>query len=243
MKKSIFIILILVSLMSACQKKQPSFTLTANNLPAEFNNQYAYISDYENVIDSALIINGSVTLTSDSLFTDRRAMFSVAEEIYAPFVVEAGNYKLISVVYENVEYTYAVVPEVDNPSSFNAKLNDFYQTRRKISEPFEKEYQALYHIVNEGAPIPEDSAQLLEDQMLDINLRHKLEMNSITQKLYDANKNNALGLTAFGFLTFESDSDYIKAYESASDLIKSDNVFTEMYKASKEIIESQSTAE
>ena len=87
-----------------------------------------------------------------------------------------------------------------------------------------------YHEGAEAADKLQAEIQELEKEYTDAN-------NKLARKYYESNKDNVIGALAFSQLQFDSDEDFISAYEGASSVVKEDKNLKNQYDSMKLALE------
>ncbi len=242
MKKVLILAAAATMVFSACNSKKETFVLTATELPAELNNTYAYVVEQRENVDSVLITDGAFTLNVSNLTPDKVSYISLGNdgEIgYFPFIKEAGEYKVVSTTGEDGRTTFSVVPTAENPKSLNGKYSTFIQALSEIATPIQTAYQQKYKLLTSNPNLSSDSVALLQNEMDALATQLNQEKNVLAQKVYDDNKDNIVGLTAFSYMAYDKEEDFVTAYEGASDFVKADERLTKRYESIKTAMNTQ----
>lgn len=242
MKKVLILAAAATMVFSACNSKKETFVLTATELPAELNNTYAYVVEQRENVDSVLITDGAFTLNVSNLTPDKVSYISLGNdgEIgYFPFIKEAGEYKVVSTTGEDGRTTFSVVPTAENPKSLNGKYSTFIQALSEIATPIQTAYQQKYKLLTSNPNLSSDSVALLQNEMDVLATQLNQEKNVLAQKVYDDNKDNIVGLTAFSYMAYDKEEDFVTAYEGASDFVKADERLTKRYESIKTAMNTQ----
>lgn len=242
MKKVLILAAAATMVFSACNSKKETFVLTATELPAELNNTYAYVVEQRENVDSVLITDGAFTLNVSNLTPDKVSYISLGNdgEIgYFPFIKEAGEYKVVSTSGEDGRTTFSVVPTAENPKSLNGKYSTFIQALSEIATPIQTAYQQKYKLLTSNPNLSSDSVALLQNEMDALATQLNQEKNVLAQKVYDDNKDNIVGLTAFSYMAYDKEEDFVTAYEGASDFVKADERLTKRYESIKTAMNTQ----
>ncbi len=197
-------------LVAGCQSS-PKFSLKGSNLPEELEGKYVYLILDEDNKDSVQVSNGSFAYTSDQIDTTHLwYLVSKDAQIQAPIVRESGDFTLTR--GEDGKYTITAADE-----TYRAKDQE---------------------LAKEG--IDAEAADKLRAEMQELDKKYYEANNGLARKYYEANKDNVIGALAFSQLQFESDDDFIAAYEGASDVVKEDKNLKNHYDT---IIVARETAE
>lgn len=242
MKKVLILAAAATMVFSACNSKKETFVLTATEFPAELNNTYAYVVEQRENVDSVLITDGAFTLNVSNLTPDKVSYISLGNdgEIgYFPFIKEAGEYKVVSTTGEDGRTTFSVVPTAENPKSLNGKYSTFIQALSEIATPIQTAYQQKYKLLTSNPNLSSDSVALLQNEMDALATQLNQEKNVLAQKVYDDNKDNIVGLTAFSYMAYDKEEDFVTAYEGASDFVKADERLTKRYESIKTAMNTQ----
>lgn len=239
MKKVFFLAAATAMMVTACQTKDTSFVLTASELPAELNNTYAYVVENRESVDSVLITNGAFEMTIDSLTPDMISYISMGETAYFSFIKEAGKFKVMATEDGLGNKNYSVVSAKGDESSLNNKLSALIKSLNDASAPIMSEYQKKYEMLANGENLPEDSIAMIQNEMEELSTQMEKETNTIAAKCYKENKDNVVGVTAFSYMSYEDDADFVKAYEGASEAVKADKRLKNRYENIKMAMSTQ----
>ena len=221
-------------LVAGCQSS-PKFSLKGSNLPEEMEGKYLYLIQDEDNKDSVLVTNGSFAFTSDS--TDVTKIWYVVSkdaQIQTPVIRESGDFTLTR--GEDGKYT---ITAADEANSLNAVYKTFSKEMDETLAPITQAYRAKDQELSKE-DIGEEAAEKLRAEMKQIDKEYYEANNGLARKYYEANKDNVIGALAFSQLQFESDDDFIAAYEGASDVVKEDKNLKNHYDT---IIVARETAE
>ena len=221
-------------LVAGCQSS-PKFSLKGSNLPEEMEGKYLYLIQDEDNKDSVLVSNGSFAFTSDSTdVTKIWYLVSKDAQIQTPVIRESGDFTLTR--GEDGKYT---ITAADEANSLNAVYKTFSKEMDETLAPITQAYRAKdQELAKED--IGEEAAEKLRAEMKQIDREYYEANNGLARKYYEANKDNVIGALAFSQLQFESDDDFIAAYEGASDVVKADKNLKNHYDT---IIVARETAE
>ena len=221
-------------LVAGCQSS-PKFSLKGSNLPEELEGKYVYLILDEDNKDSVQVSNGSFAYTSDQIDTTHLwYLVSKDAQIQAPIVRESGDFTLTR--GEDGKYTIAAA---DETNSLNAVYKNFTKEMDETLAPITQAYRAKdQELAKEG--IDAEAADKLRAEMQELDKKYYEANNGLARKYYEANKDNVIGALAFSQLQFESDDDFIAAYEEASDVVKEDKNLKNHYDT---IIVARETAE
>lgn len=221
-------------LVAGCQSS-PKFSLKGSNLPEELEGKYVYLILDEDNKDSVQVSNGSFAYTSDQIDTTHLwYLVSKDAQIQAPIVRESGDFTLTR--GEDGKYT---ITAADETNSLNAVYKNFTKEMDETLAPITQAYRAKdQELAKEG--IDAEAADKLRAEMQELDKKYYEANNGLARKYYEANKDNVIGALAFSQLQFESDDDFIAAYEEASDVVKEDKNLKNHYDT---IIVARETAE
>lgn len=221
-------------LVAGCQSS-PKFSLKGSNLPGELEGKYVYLILDEDNKDSVQVSNGSFAYTSDQIDTTHLwYLVSKDAQIQAPIVRESGDFTLTR--GEDGKYT---ITAADETNSLNSVYKNFTKEMDETLAPITQAYRAKdQELAKEG--IDAEAADKLRAEMQELDKKYYEANNGLARKYYEANKDNVIGALAFSQLQFESDDDFIAAYEEASDVVKEDKNLKNHYDT---IIVARETAE
>lgn len=206
---------------AACQTQPQGFELSSTVMPAELNGKYVYVGmrGAEDKLDSVLIENGSFKYTSDV-------------DTVNVFYIRFGGYALP--LFKDQTKAVLVEDSTDiNGSGFTVKGSRLYD---RFSEMNNEIADAIAPLREEAQALYQDTEKTMEEKQAAIENYMKQmaeKQNTVAQKYLETEKNNVLGVIAFSNLAFEEDSQYVTAYEGASDVIKNNAKLKERYESLK----------
>ena len=208
--------------------KATAFTLTGEALPAELDSTYAYIYEpgSREAIDSVQIAGGTFTYTVDPADSTVYRLIKVGKKT-VQFIPEAGAAKIVA-DEENNGYKLVALDSL----GLNAKMLAYNAETDAALTPIQQEYRQKYTAYDEKekAGFANDEERLaLEAELDSIGASYSALNNEISTRTYEANAANALGAIAFSGLSFESDSDFVAKYDTASDIVKNNSQLKKRY--------------
>ena len=221
-------------LVAGCQSS-PKFSLKGSNLPEEMEGKYLYLILDEDNKDSVLVSNGSFAFTSDSTdVTKIWHLVSKDAQIQTPIIREAGDFTLTR--GEDGKYT---ITAADEANSLNTVYRNFSKEMDETLAPITQAYRAKDQELSKE-DIGAEAADKLQAEIQELEKEYTETNNKLARKYYEDNKDNVIGALAFSQIQFESDDDFIAAYEGASDVVKEDKNLKNHYDT---IIVARETAE
>lgn len=223
MKKILLVASILALALAGCKGGKEEFKLTATNLPAELEGQYAYIyNDAKEVVDSVLVTEGAITYTSEIAPNEVYVLNIAGQPI--TFVKEQGEFKFDMVAEEEGAAPVLKCISAPETSLFKSveKMNEEFDTALK---PITTRFQAIVDSIKANEALKDS----LMPQIEAIQNEYVTASNEIAKRYFEANKDNFIGLQAFRQLQFENDAEMVAAYEGAGDIIKNNAAVKAQY--------------
>lgn len=223
MKKIVLFASILAIALAGCKGSKEEFKLTATNLPAELEGQYAYIyDDAREVVDSVMITNGTVTYT-DEVALDKAYTMTIGGQPIT-FVKENGEFKFDMVAGE--EGGTPTLKCVSSPeNSLYDKVIAMQDELTESLDPIYNRYQAAVSEIKENPELENEKIAEIEA----IQNEYVTKANEIAKRYFEENKDNFVGLQAFRQIQFEDNAEMMAAYESAGDIIKNNASIKDQY--------------
>lgn len=220
-----------ILLLASCSSS-PKFSLKGENLPEELNGKYVYLmAEGSEDKDSVLVENGSFAYTSQDLNTTQLVyVVSHEAQFQLPVVMESGDFRLETDA--NGRYTIAS----NDPSSLNATYKAMMDELETTLTPLNEQYRAKYQELGAEDLSDEDKAKLQEEADA-IEEQYNAAMDKIAHKYYESNADNAIGVIAFQMIPFENDTDFVAAYEGASQTVKDNKNLQKRYNTLKVAME------
>lgn len=214
-------------LLASCQS-DPKFTLKGSDLPEDLNGKYVYMILDEDNRDSVLVENGAFTFTSSSVDeTKLWHLISKDAQIQVPVIKEAGDFTLIK-----DETGKFVLDTPKDGKSLNATFAQFSKEMDTTLTPIAEEYRTKYQELSKEGLSEEETAQL-KSEVEALQKKYMETSNGIARSYYEANKDNAVGATAFMQISFDKDEDFMAAYEQTSDVVKENEQLKKQYETLK----------
>lgn len=239
MKKIIALSAAIAIALAGCEKKTGDFKISAENLPTELNDQMVYfaLAGTPEPFDSVDIVDGSFEKTLTNLNSDQ-IVYTLIGIDYFILIPEPGSVHIVKTDLEGMPYE--VVTE--KPEGLNARLQEFTKEMHDAISPIQSEYAAAAKKNNElylSGTASETELAEIDRRLNEIGERLSNARNAVARKHYEANKDNPIGEIAFGEIPFDSDADFIAAYESANDNIKNNKRYAKKYEKLKHASETQ----
>ncbi len=175
MNRLIFITLFTTLIFTACTSTPKSYVVEGVVPDASYNNQMVYMYDYENrkQVDSAMVTDEKFTFTGsvDTAVIRRLAL----KRLYANFILENGK---ISVDM--------ATPESAKGTLLNEELSKFQIEFDSLIEASREDYGKI----RQNQVIDEETRKKQVDENIK---RYTIKIDSLCSKVFNANKNNAMG--------------------------------------------------
>lgn len=214
----------IVIALASCQKKE-EFKLQATGLPTDLEGKYAYIfqgaSTAENVKDSVQVKDGAFAYTSA---IDKAALYTIVVGQQALHFVKEAGVQTIAKAKDADKYTISGGP-------LNTVLNKYEDEVQKLAEGLNSKLQALQA---DSTKTQEDKVKEYESILNNyLESQKALAKSTVTPEL----KGTAVEVAAFEVLVSGSSddtSDFIAAYEAASDAVKNHPDYLNTYNKLKQ---------
>lgn len=214
-------------LLASCQSS-PKFSLKGSNLPEELNGKYVYLILDDDNKDSVMVQDGAFAFTSATTDeTNLWHLISKDAQIQVPVIKEEGDFTIAQ--DETGKYTLTTPTD---PNSLNAIYAQFNEEMESTLTPIAEEYRTKYQEITREGLSDEETAQL-RGEIEALQTKYTETSNKIARSYYESNKDNAVGATAFMQIAFESDEEFMAAYEQASDAVKSNDQLKQQYETLK----------
>lgn len=216
--------------MAGCkpEQKETAFTLKGESLPAEYNGTYGYLYESGNreAIDSVQITDGAFTYVIDNPEATTIRAIKLGKKTIK-FIPEVGTVKIVT---DTDSESFKVVPT--DSLGLNAKMIAFNKEAKEALAPVEKEYQQLandYTAKKKANSFAQGEEELLRNKLDSIGKVYMKINNDIAERLYNDNKDNALGVYAFQNIEFDNDSLFVVKYDEASNNVKEEKTLKARY--------------
>jgi thiol-disulfide isomerase/thioredoxin len=221
-------------LLASCSSS-PKFSLKGENLPEELNGKYVYVtpegSKEASEGDSVLVENGAFTYTTTDLNTTTMAYVAAPEaRIQVPVIKEAGDFRLEA----DANGRYTIVS--NDPASLNATYKAMMDELDTTLTPLNEQYRAKYQELS-AEDLSDEEMEKLQEEANAIEEQYNTSMDQIARKYYESNSDNAVGVIAFQMIPFEEDTDFVAAYEDASQTVKDNKNLQKRYNTLKVAME------
>lgn len=222
-------------------KKQTRFTITGEALPAELNGTYAYVYETgtREAGDSVQIAEGAFTYVIDAPETSPYRIIRVGKESVR-FIPEPGAVKVVA---DEEDGGWMIIPS--DSLGLNAKMIAFNNEVEESLAPIQQLYRQKYSDFNakkKAGFANEEERLALEAELDSIGRVYDAKNNEIATRVYEENKENALGVLAFSGISFANDSDFLAKFEGAADQVKNDNLLQRRYNGIKTAMSTQAGA-
>lgn len=240
MKKDlIFSSLLLLSLcgIGGCHGKTDvkTFTLTAENLSAETNGSYAYITNtLKEPIDSVMIADGKFTYEASTDVKNLHAI-KIGKEIVVDELILQGTGKLVH--DDSTGYHVDWAPTEEEEDNLNLALEAFRADLLEKVAPLANQVKYLgYDRLR--AKDNQQEVDRLSTQIDSLLTLQRSAFKAVTDKYYTAHSEDAVAIAVFRTLGYKDEADFVERYNTAPAVVKEDPFMLKRFKEFSFILES-----
>ena len=190
-------------IFAACTSTPKSYILEGIVPDDSYNNQMAYIYDYETgeSTDSVLVVNRKFTFTGSVDTAVIRRL--VLNRLHANIILENGK------IFIDI-----AVPESSKGTPLNDGLSKFL-TEMLV---FEQKWSEKWAEIQQQQAIDEETRRKQNDENHE---QYKFNLNLLCKKFFNANKNNALGVfVLLNWSSFLEPDQMNEMYSQAGDIVR-----------------------